>query len=311
VRRTSSRLGLRTDALARFEKSLGPGPGGAGPAPLRPAAGRDEPLGEDRAQLPGGRAARAPERRIELDAALVRSRLGGPVADAEIELTLRAAGFDPHAHGAGRWDGGRAGLARDARRDDPEDLVEEVGRLLGYDRVPTVVPRGPLRAGRRDPVLDVEDRLRDALAVRQAFTESISYSMVTDAALAAAGWTSGQAAALPRLRNPLQQMPLACGPRPFRACWSGSRLAAARRAATRLRRRARDTPWVPMASSPRRARSWRCWPGRARAMRATWCASCAAWPTRPLAALGYTASSARRGSRTPASRGSTRVSPPS
>jgi phenylalanyl-tRNA synthetase beta chain len=205
VRRTSARLGLRTEALARFEKSLDPALVELALRRYARLLGDTSPSARIAPSYRVAGAAQAPERRIELDAALVRSRLGAPVADEEIEQTLRAAGFGPHAHGTGRWTVDVPGWRATRDVTIPEDLVEEVGRLLGYDRVPTVVPRGPLRAGRRDPVLEVEDRLRDALAVRQAFTESIGYSMVTDAALTAAGLTAEQGAALPRLRNPLQQ----------------------------------------------------------------------------------------------------------
>jgi phenylalanyl-tRNA synthetase beta chain len=205
VRRTSARLGLRTDALARFEKSLDPA---LAEQALRRYARLLRDTSPSARVAPAFRvagAARAPERRIELDRRLVESRLGVPLTDADVEQPLRAAGFALHPEGAGRWrvDVPSWRATRDVTI--PEDLVEEVGRLAGYDRVPAVVPSGPLRVGRRDPVLDVEDRLRDALALRQAFTESVGYSMVTDSALDAAGWPAERAASLPRLRNPLQQ----------------------------------------------------------------------------------------------------------
>ncbi|MBM3269512.1 MAG: hypothetical protein FJZ01_17900, partial [Candidatus Sericytochromatia bacterium] len=147
----------------------------------------------------------APDVRLELSGAFVRARLGAEVTDDTLERGLRSLGFGVEGLGPGRWTvavpSWRA--TRDVAR--VEDLVEELGRIAGYERVPAAVPRGPLRCGRRDPVLVVEDRLRDALALRLAFTESIGYSVVADADLLAAGWDADRAGALPRLRNPLQQ----------------------------------------------------------------------------------------------------------
>jgi phenylalanyl-tRNA synthetase beta chain len=117
---------------------------------------------------------------------------------------------DPGASGVDRLHGARDGralrgrraeLALDQGRHDPEDLIEEVGRLAGYDRVPARQPVGPLRLGRTDALPAIEDRTRDAL-VAQAFMEVVSYSMVPDAVLATAGWP--ESVALPRLANPLQ-----------------------------------------------------------------------------------------------------------
>ncbi len=205
VRRTSSRLGLRTDALARFEKALDPALVEQALRryarllrELRPAA-RIAPA------LRVAGAAQAPQRTIELSGALVRARLGADVPDAEVASTLRSVGFTLQERAPGRWSVGVPGWRATRDVTIAEDLVEEVGRLGGYERVAAAVPRGALRAGHRDAVLELEDRLRDALAARLACTESAGYSTLADGVLAAAGWTAEQMAALPRLRNPLQQ----------------------------------------------------------------------------------------------------------
>jgi phenylalanyl-tRNA synthetase beta chain len=205
VRRTASRLGLRTDALARFEKSLDPA---LVPAALRRYARllRDVSPGARVAQAwREAGAARAPERRLELTGDFVRARLGARHSDGRITEVLRSVGFDPQPMGAGSWNVGVPSWRATKDVGIPEDLVEEVGRLAGYEHVPARQPRGPLRVGRRDAVLDVEDRLRDALAQRLAYTECAGYSMVADAALEAVGWSEASAGALPRLRHPLQQ----------------------------------------------------------------------------------------------------------
>jgi len=202
VRRTSSRIGLRSEALARFEKGLDPD---LVVQALRRYAAL---LGELRPEATiassyrvAGEAA-APERVIELSSEHVGRHLGMPVGDAEITASLQSLGMgvESTAPGAFRVTIPSWRATRDLTI--PEDLVEEVGRLVGYDHVPTTIPGGMLRLGSRAPALAAEDSLRDALTAL-GFTEMLAYSMASDDALQRAGWPAD--AALPRLANPLQR----------------------------------------------------------------------------------------------------------
>ncbi len=203
VRRTASRLALRTEAVARFEKALDPA---LVEAAVRRYARLVREHGEGvviaEAFALSGTAA-TPSRVIDLPADMVGRLLGCDVPREEVETVLRSVGFEtrPAADGALAVSVPSWRAARDVTL--PVDLVEEVGRLRGYDAVPTAHPAGPLLVGRRDPVCAMEDALRDVLCGNCAFTETLAYSMVSDGALAAAGWTDTDA--LPRLSRPLQQ----------------------------------------------------------------------------------------------------------
>jgi phenylalanyl-tRNA synthetase beta chain len=59
----------------------------------------------------------------------------------------------------------------------PEDLVEEVARIIGYDRLPTRVPDGPLPLVEAHPREEFRERLRDAL-VGLGLQETVSYSLI-------------------------------------------------------------------------------------------------------------------------------------
>ena len=61
-----------------------------------------------------------------------------------------------------------------------EDIVEEVGRIAGYDRLPTRVPDGPLPLAERHPLEEFRERARDGL-VGFGVQEIVSYSLIDPA----------------------------------------------------------------------------------------------------------------------------------
>ena len=61
-----------------------------------------------------------------------------------------------------------------------EDIVEEVGRIAGYDRLPTRVPDGPLPLAERHPLEEFRERARDGLA-GFGVQEIVSYSLIDPA----------------------------------------------------------------------------------------------------------------------------------
>jgi phenylalanyl-tRNA synthetase beta chain len=58
-----------------------------------------------------------------------------------------------------------------------EDVVEEVGRLHGYDKLPLELPRRDLAPAAKDPTLELKDRIRTRLA-RAGANEVLTYSFV-------------------------------------------------------------------------------------------------------------------------------------
>jgi phenylalanyl-tRNA synthetase beta chain len=61
-----------------------------------------------------------------------------------------------------------------------EDIVEEVGRIAGYDRLPTRIPDGPLPLAERHPLEEFRERARDGL-VGFGVQEIVSYSLIDPA----------------------------------------------------------------------------------------------------------------------------------
>src|SRR5439155_1341988 len=178
---TSRALGLRTEASARFERALPPELALAG---ARRAASLI-------AELAGGAVHRdwadvypRPQEpvRVNLRPALIDDVLGTHVPLEESESILRRLNFHVKVMGDGEWDVLPPVFRLDVTI--PEDLVEEVGRVYGYDRVPPTLP------GRRhetwtplSPSVDRRlDDVREVLA-GAGFTETWNPALVSGARL--------------------------------------------------------------------------------------------------------------------------------
>ena len=157
IRQTARTIGLRTEASARFERGLPPELALAG---ARRAASLI-------AELAGGIVHREwpdvyprPQEpvRIRLQPWLVDEVLGIHVPLEDSETILVRLGFHVKVLGDGEWDVLPPVFRLDVTI--PEDLVEEVGRVWGYDRVPPTLP------GRRHdtwtPLVPSIDRRLDA-----------------------------------------------------------------------------------------------------------------------------------------------------
>jgi phenylalanyl-tRNA synthetase beta chain len=60
-----------------------------------------------------------------------------------------------------------------------EDIIEEVGRLLGYDNIPLALPEKPFAGTEVAPMLRLKSELRSILSDRLAMHEVLTYSFVS------------------------------------------------------------------------------------------------------------------------------------
>jgi phenylalanyl-tRNA synthetase beta chain len=177
VRQTSRAIGLRTEASARFERGLPPELALAG---ARRAAALI-------AELAGGSVHREwpdvyprPQEpvRVRLKPWIVDEVLGVHVPLEESEAILVSLGFHVKVLGDGEWDVLPPVFRLDVTI--PEDLVEEVGRVFGYDRVPPTLPGR--RHDRWTPLAPSVDRRLDAAREVMAgagFTETWNPALVS------------------------------------------------------------------------------------------------------------------------------------
>src|SRR3989454_32699 len=171
VRRTSRAHGLHTEASHRFER-------GAdiemAPAALDRAAGLI-------AELAGGEVLQGVvdvyprpylRRELTLRPNEIRRILGTDVPEEDVEWILRSLGF--RADGADRWRVSPPSFRLDVARE--VDLIEEIARVYGYDRLPARVRSAPPRVerdARRDKELTVS-----SILVGLGYREMIAPSMV-------------------------------------------------------------------------------------------------------------------------------------
>lgn len=169
VRRASRRMSLRTEASLRFEKGLPICT--VGPAIQRLVGLLTELCGARVVALSVvGETAPGPAR-IAYDRDAIRARLGMDVADDEMDRLLTATGVEVGgtvelATGAASA-GQRAFVLAPEFRPDlriPQDLVEEVGRLHGYEHVMAEAPTLPLRAPDSTPHVRLARASRQVLS---------------------------------------------------------------------------------------------------------------------------------------------------
>ena len=60
-----------------------------------------------------------------------------------------------------------------------EDIIEEVGRLLGFDNIPQDLPKRPFVGARRNSMFELKTRLRELLSQRFGANEVLTYSFVS------------------------------------------------------------------------------------------------------------------------------------
>jgi phenylalanyl-tRNA synthetase beta chain len=189
------KLGLHTDASHRFERGVDPelprrALERATTLLLSIAGGRAGPVlvAESPADLP--RPATVALRRARLARVL-----GVTVPDAEVARIFTALGMAVHATADG-WQVAAPTSRFDIERE--EDLIEEVARVFGYDRIPTRTPAGALTLAAEPEARIGELPLREQLAAR-GYHEAVNLSFVSAGLLTRWGFTQG----LVPLANPL------------------------------------------------------------------------------------------------------------
>lgn len=179
VRRTSKTLGLKTDASMRFERGADP----ALPAEaMRRALALIEMIGAGRAR--GRILDRYPKKLkpavLRLRRARIAGLLGAAVPDRDVRRILERLGFTLEPT-AGGWRVGIPTRRVDVTRE--VDLIEDVARHYGFDRLPTTFPALTMAAPPVDPRIVRARHLRSMLTAA-GFFEAVTFGFIAERAAA-------------------------------------------------------------------------------------------------------------------------------
>jgi len=179
VRRTSKALGLKTEASTRFERGVDPN------LPLlamRRACAllQETKAGKARGQVVDAYPAPIAPRQLALRRTRLSGLLGVAVPDSEVTVILSALGFSlgPAADG---WT-----VTVPTRRVDivrEIDLIEEVARHYGFDRIPPTFPALRAAAPAMDPRITRARQLRRVLT-GAGFFEAVTFGFIGEAVAA-------------------------------------------------------------------------------------------------------------------------------
>ncbi len=199
IRRSSARIGLRTDASARFEKSLDPA------MPMQAAAHLVRTLREIQpsVELPSAPTDvgdwQSCELFVELRGERVRRVLGIDLEDEAIAALLEKLDFGvDHSKGVMRVTVPSNRATKDIGIE--EDLIEEVGRLYRYDNIPERRLSAEIAPPPHDERHALVTRIQDRLSGSAAFHEVLTYSFVAGSQLEKLGVADLQ---YTRLVNPV------------------------------------------------------------------------------------------------------------
>lgn len=179
VRQSSVKLGLRTDAVQRFEKSLDPNqcelallraaelilelcPGAEIAGPMTDVANFDtsEPL-------------------VAVDTSRVISKIGIDIPVEEMANNLQRLGFELQgkvSEGAQQFMVKVPSWRATKDVDMEDDIIEEIARLYGYEKLPALVPQLPTRVPKPNHERRNKHEARDIFALALGFTEIYNYS---------------------------------------------------------------------------------------------------------------------------------------
>jgi phenylalanyl-tRNA synthetase beta chain len=199
IRKTSSAIKLRTDASMRFEKAQDPH------NTVRGLARAIELLREicPTARLIGGVADQmreiVPPPPIELPLDWLNRKLGRTVEPGEVRRILESLSFGVTEPRPGVFSVTVPSWRATKDVSVKDDLVEEVGRMIGYDSITPQAPLLPARVPPGNPTRRFHHEVRD-IFVDNGYTEVYNYSFLSEESVRAFGFEPAEHI---RVANPI------------------------------------------------------------------------------------------------------------
>ena len=189
IRRTSTRLGLRTDSSQRYEKTLDSNltertllrtlelvlelcPGAT-------VVGRDEYAGDD--------LSKTPIIKITTSLKKIKTVLGTDLSEDKLLSIFKSLDFKTEKAG----DNILVTVPTYRSTKDVEqeaDLIEEIGRIIGYDNIIPLSPLDGIRPVKLTELQKVQRRVRDFMVLQGKSFEIMSYPLIGDSLLKRVSW---------------------------------------------------------------------------------------------------------------------------
>ncbi|MFA6436280.1 MAG: phenylalanine--tRNA ligase subunit beta [Candidatus Gracilibacteria bacterium] len=180
VRKSSSAHGLRSEASQRFEKGLDPS---LTELALQRAMALIQECSPSAKLINSLETIRTyttlPQIKITIDPKIICNKIGTEISTPEIKHILTALGFKVTAQGKklnvivpSHRATGDVGIA--------EDLIEEVARIHGYDKIPALLPELPIKLPIENQERFFKHEVRTIFAAFLGFTEVIGYSFYSE-----------------------------------------------------------------------------------------------------------------------------------
>lgn len=174
VRRAQAALKVYTDASGRFSRGVDPTLTTIATRRFLHLLRETSPAAEVTGT--GDTVVELPEvRAIDLGLDELEATMGVTYTIEEITASLARVGIETTLSADGKTVRAKVPPVRaDVTR--PCDLMEEIGRLVGYDRMPETMPQEAIPTTIVDPAIELRERARDAL-VRWGLQEVITYTL--------------------------------------------------------------------------------------------------------------------------------------
>ena len=206
VRKTAMRHGVFTDALSRFNKGQSPLQNAPVLKRLMGMVGSEQASAVyDKKQFSDEFdeyfAGKYTPANIDIDSAFINHRLGLQLTDDDIYTLLN--NVEVHSHGPEDELGYMCIQVPFWRTDIElkEDVVEEVGRLYGFDKLPRELPQRSTKPAPKNPRRELKRQIREQLS-RAGANEALTYSFVHEHILKRAEQHADQAYKLSNALSP-------------------------------------------------------------------------------------------------------------
>jgi len=174
IRKTATRLGLRTDASARFEKSLDPGHARLAIQRFIHLAGETYPDIELESRLSDGYPKPLSELTVTVNPRHVARTIGREVPSDEASRLLAPLGFEL-IDADSRWQVRVPSFRATGDVSIEDDVIEEIARMVGYNAIESALPRISMRRFEVNALHELEQRSLEYFTSMHAFNEIQGY----------------------------------------------------------------------------------------------------------------------------------------